>query len=72
MSHVPMTWVNRVIRCVRRPTVVSSAYLFQGDRKLSSVTLMSNTGPAAKKQRMDVKVCPVIHRTSHLHDPDRS
>ena len=66
-SHVPlvltltyMALVNKVIRCVR-PTVTSSTYLPQINRKLSSVTLMSNTEPAAKKQRMDIKVRSIIH-----------
>jgi hypothetical protein len=65
-----MTLTNKVIRSVRWPTVTSSAYLFQNvDRKLSSVTRMSNTEPAAKKQKMDVKVRPVIH-SMYLHHQD--
>jgi len=67
-SH-SMTLVNKVIRSVYSPTVTS---LFHLDRKLSSVILMSEIGPAAKKQRMDVKVRPITHRMYlHLQNLDR-
>jgi hypothetical protein len=67
-----MTLINKVIRSIRSPTV-ASAYKIHLDRKLGSRTVMSQTGPATKKQRMDVKVRPIAHRMylylQHLHRP---
>jgi hypothetical protein len=62
-----MTLVNKVIRSVRSPTI-TTAYLFRLDRKLSIRTVMSQTGPATKKQRMDVKTIGTHNGTFHCDE----
>lgn len=62
-----MTLINKVIRSIRSPTL-ASVYKIHLDRKLGSRTVMSQTGPATKKQRMDVKTIGTHNGTFHCDE----